>query len=437
MRPNQQGSMGQLYKRLRKPETIWRAWAAVQENGRTSKSARTRAEIADFAASAPAHITRLIGQLTRGTFKFAPALGIPFKKKDKKTKRPVVLAPVPNRIVQRALLDVIQDIPEIQQKLSRSRNFGGIEGVGVPEAVVEAFKAARRSGYFIRTDIKSFFDNIPRERALKKIVAHTADPEFDEILIRATTTELSNLASLGRDQELFPLEDIGVAQGSALSPLLCNLLLEDVDAAMNGRGIEMIRYIDDLIIFAPTRARARAALRSMRRMLGELGLDCYDPTENADKAEEGVTEGVIHFLGCEIWRDRVRPSKDSRDRLLGKADDVIFATLSAMAHPLKALQDRKTYIDALTSINNIVRGWGNTYSFCNDDRLMADVDDLVSAKLASFRGRFWRNLEGLSATDKRRLIGVFALLDCKRDKDLRMAVETAALAEQAEAAILA
>src|SRR5262249_47538435 len=135
-------------------EAIWRAWHVVQENGRRSKSARTRAEVADFAASAPKKIQRIAGQLRRGTFRFSPALGIAIAKKNKSAKRPVVLAPIESRIVQRAILDVIQGLPAIQNKLHAGRNFGGIEGQGVPEAVAEAFSAARQSGYYIRTDIK-------------------------------------------------------------------------------------------------------------------------------------------------------------------------------------------------------------------------------------------------------------------------------------------
>ena len=161
--------MGALYKKLAKPETIWRAWSVVHENGRTSKSARTRAEIESFSAEAPRQIQRIAWQLQRQKYRFEPAHGVAMQKKNKKAKRPVVMAPIPNRIVQRALLDVIQSIPAIKEKLLRGRNFGGIEGVGVPKAVEEAYIAARSSGYFIRTDIKAFFDNVPREKAIAKI----------------------------------------------------------------------------------------------------------------------------------------------------------------------------------------------------------------------------------------------------------------------------
>jgi len=187
------------------------------------------------------------------------------------------MAPIPNRIIQRAILDIIQTIPAIKQKLSSGRNFGGIAEAGVPKAIREAYIASRNSGHFIRTDIKSFFDKIPRETAVSKVTRETGDETFNEMVRLATTTELDNLVTLGRDGELFPLEDIGVAQGSALSPLLCNLLLEEFDQQMNGRQIVCIRYIDDFILFAPNKAKAFAAFAGAQWHLQGLSkeLDCY------------------------------------------------------------------------------------------------------------------------------------------------------------------
>ena len=207
-------AVGRHYKQLSKAETIWRAWYVVMNNGRTSRSAQTRADIAAFAADAPKHIQRIAWQLQRGKYVFAPGHGVAIPKKNKTDKRPIVMAPIANRIVQRAILDVVQSVPAIKEKLQSGRNFGGIEGTGVPKAVKEAYTAARSSRYFIRTDIKAFFDNVPRELAISKITSEILDAEFNALLKHATTTELSNLAQLGRDGELFPLEDIGVAQGS-------------------------------------------------------------------------------------------------------------------------------------------------------------------------------------------------------------------------------
>ena len=364
-------------------------------------------------------------KLQRSKYQFQPAHGVAIPKKNKTDKRPVVMAPIQNRIVQRAILDVVQQIPAIKEKLKRGRNFGGIEGVGVPRAVKEAYLAARQAGYFIRTDIKSFFDNIPRERAIGKITAETKDLEFDELLRRATTTELDNLAELGRDKELFPLEEIGVAQGSSLSPLLCNLLLEDLDEQLNDRGVVCIRYIDDFILFASNRRKALGALTSARRTLRGLSqkLDCYDPNERPDKAEEASTATPFRFLGCEIAPDSIRPSRDARKRLIERIQKVLADALSASGKPVAAIRERKSYIDSLHTVSNVIRGWGNTYSFCTDDRLMDDLDRQIDRMLVQFRGQYSRIVARQSAQDKRRLHGVFLLADCNKDEETRSLVK--------------
>lgn len=416
--------MSTLYQKVCKTESIWRAWSVVLENGRTSRSARTRAEISEFAADAAKHVPRIAWNLQHRRFRFAPAHGVRLLKKNKVDKRPVVQAPIGNRIVQRAILDVVQSIPAIAAKLKRGRNFGGIEEAGVPKAVEQAYIASRKSGYFIRTDIKAFFDKIPRGAAIEKITRESSDAEFNALLTLATNTELDNIAQLGRDKELFPLEEVGVAQGSSLSPLLCNLLLEDFDEDMNGRQIVCIRYIDDFILFAPNRAKAMGAFVGARKKLQKLSpdLDCYDPTTHSAKAEAGPTTGPFQFLGCEVLPHVIRPSTVARRRLAERIQTVIADALAATGNPLTAIRERKAYADSLHTMSNIIRGWGNTYSFCTDDRLMRDIDRKIDEILAPFRGQFFKIFKNKNAEDQRRLLGVFMVSDCIKDENMRQLV---------------
>jgi RNA-directed DNA polymerase len=160
--------MKSLYQQVRTKRVLQHAWSVIYSNGIRSESAITRSEVADFASDAHSELDRIERKLREGTFIFPPAIGIAIKKKTGNKKRPIVKSPIPSRIVQRAILDVIQKLPEIKSKFAQHHNFGGIEGVGVPQAIEEAYKASLSHGYFIRSDIKSFLDKIPRDRAWAK-----------------------------------------------------------------------------------------------------------------------------------------------------------------------------------------------------------------------------------------------------------------------------
>lgn len=289
-----------FYSRLCKKKALQVAWRVVHRNSLQSQSEETRLEAEEFSKNSQHELATIFTELKNNSFKFPPARGIPIQKKGKSKKRPIVRAPIRTRIVQRAMLDIIQRVPSIRKMLHAGYNFGGIRGGGVPHAIARAYYTAKTHHYFVRTDIRSFFDSVPRDKAIAPILdAVSGDPEFSALFVSAVTTELDNLAALTEEErKLFPLEDTGVAQGSALSPLICNIFLHNFDRQLNSRGIVCIRYIDDFIIFAPDRKRARRALQSARETLQSLGLDAYDPETEKKKAEEGEVQNGFTFLGC-------------------------------------------------------------------------------------------------------------------------------------------
>lgn len=399
------------------------AWRQVRGNSERSQSVEIREESRAFEKTASSNLKSIQTRLSRNSFVFKPAKGITIRRKGKKP-RPIVVAPLESRIVQRALLNIVQEVPAIKSELTAGFNFGGVpgHGFGVPAAVAKAIRTMRDSGYFIRTDIKSFFVDIPRATAVDAILAHIADKQFGDVFRKATETELADMAKLGEDAKLFPLEQAGVAQGSALSPLLCNYLLRDFDRAMNARGITCIRYIDDFIIFAKNKSTAFKALDGATAILKKLGLEAYNPNspEHASKAEHGPTNGSIAFLGCEITLKRVRPLRSKYQSLYERVDTIFDDCITALTNPEGAAfstDGRHTFSGAIAAASNVIRGWGNTYSFCNDDQLMRNIDIELDAKLAKFETRFSNRIRRMSSIDRRRVIGLFLVNDCNKDQD--------------------
>ena len=143
-----------------------------------------------------------------------------------------------------------------------------------------------------------------------------SDHEFECLLEKATDVELENLSRLGSSASLFPSYEIGVAQGCCLSPLLGNILLEDFDRELNGRGIVCIRYIDDFVVLGSDKHNVEAAFKSGLRILARHGLTAYDPKLSTDKAGMGEVRHGFEFLGCSIRPGMISPGGKSRRRVV-------------------------------------------------------------------------------------------------------------------------
>jgi hypothetical protein len=269
------------------------------------------------------------------------------------------------------------------------------------------------SNFYIRSDIENFFTNIPTIKVLKKISNVMPDEEFNSLLKDAVKVELENLSELGEKKSLFPIYEIGVAQGCCLSPLIGNILLYEFDKKMNGVGITCLRYIDDFIVLGSTQSKVKAAFRSAQNFLKNLGLCAYDPFKNPKKAKFGNTRECFEFLGCEILPGFIRPTKKARKSLLKKIDEIIKESTKHM-HIMKSHKYKNhSLIKTLTDISNLIMGWGNQYSFCNDMFVMKELDEAIDKRLKNYFQRF-NEVKGKIQHEPinfRRLLGVQLLID--------------------------
>ncbi|MDA2921106.1 hypothetical protein MYX76_16725 [Desulfobacterota bacterium AH_259_B03_O07] len=183
---------------------------------------------------------------------------------------------------------------------------------------------------------------------------------------------------------------------------------------MNSDEIICLRYIDDFLILAPTRRKVTGTFKSGLRVLRSLGLDAYDPVSNSDKAEIGKTENGINFLGCEIYEDIIRPNVQSRKRLLEKIDNIIRESQRLMKSPELCYKRRKSVIETLKSISNILEGWGNQYYYCNDEEIMNRLDSKVNKRIKKYLTSCREHIKSFGEKDRvniRRILGVHLLQD--------------------------
>ncbi|WP_316903198.1 reverse transcriptase domain-containing protein [Ralstonia mannitolilytica] len=393
----------------------------------TSEETRSKADI--FKKDFEKNLENIRKKLTGQCFKFSAAKGVAIPKSGKSGFRPVVIAPIEDRIVQRAILDTLSDQPFVREIQRKEYNFGGIIDGGVAKSLRRAYKAGITHSFYVRTDIKDFFTNVPRDKLLSCVTNNIADPEFNKLIEAAATVELSNLDQLKKYGNIFPLGENGVAQGSCLSPMLCNLLMHELDEFLNTEPFQAVRYIDDVIIFGPNRSQVRKRLREFKARLRTLGLDAYDPPprgakhDGSAKAAEGETAKGFSFLGCEVTRTAIRPGPKARKSLIEKVRGIYERGIASQRHIVLAAReaastsDHPSVLYTLWRVSNTVRAWGGAFSFCTDTRIFHQLDISLFEEYQKFRKGWRARINGESQANIQRSLGIQLLEDIPLDDD--------------------
>ncbi|MET3472164.1 hypothetical protein ABIC78_002699 [Novosphingobium sp. 1529] len=427
-----------LLQKVRTSRNLESAWRTIQENGRSSKSDEVRADIAKYQENAAGNLRSLQRRLSSGTFKFPPAKGVPIHKLDTKGKktgkvRPIVLASVESRIVQRAILNVLVEIPALKPSVKTEFSFGGIRSEkpkktttgekvpraermsAVPAAVKAVLDAIAQGARFVACgDIQSFFTKISKAAVTEIIADATGDAEFTAFFSAAIRVELENLDQLRKHGADWPIEEIGVAQGNSLSPLLGNIVLAEFDREMNAGDCRCIRYIDDIIILAPNAKAANARLRKADALLGELGMK-LSPDKTSSQAVS-VSAG-FDFLGINFCPGAVRPTQKAQMKFLASIDEIFEEgrkSLNLMKDGERNMRPH-TLLGTLKRLDGMIEGWGKHYWFCNDEQIWKNVDSKINSKILHFLG-VYRKVRNEAIEERRMgLLGVSELSRIARE----------------------
>lgn len=404
------------------------AWRKIQTNGHNSQSEDVRVAIETFARDPSRNIAALQRKLSRDQFDFGKARAAPIPKLDVRGKatgkiRPIVIGTLEARITQRALLQVLCDIPTLAPYIATPFSFGGIRRSAssrvdgdealsaVPAAIQEVLKSIEQGGRWVAcADINSFFTRISKSSALAIIGHAIGDPDLLALLEKAFAVELSNLAEISAYRDQFPIQDIGVAQGNSLSPLLGNIVLHQFDQIMNEGDCRCIRYIDDFIIIAPTEKAANARLSKAKSLLLELSMELS--AEKSSKMAFDIRHG-FEFLGIEIVPGLVRPSQKSRARFLENIRGTLLDSQKKMLHVKSGgrMESKYALVPTLKRANGIIEGWGKHYWFCNDRQMFRSIDEKVSELIRSYLGVYSSVRKKIDPKFHQSLLGIEALAD--------------------------
>ncbi len=404
-----------LYYYLRTRKYLYKAWIVVRSSMAKSGSPHSRRDIHLYEEKVDRNLRHIQDRLRTRSYEFSQARGVVLSAS--KSPRPIVISSISDRIVQRSLLEVIQsDLTNIRAVVDHRKSFGGIKDRGVRHAIEATVNAIRNgSRYFIKSDIKKFFSNIPRAMAVTALCKHLPDNSLDDFLFSATTVELDNLGLLREQhQNLFPSYELGVAQGCCLSPLLGNILLRGFDELTNTEDVLCLRYIDDFLILGKNETEIREVFARGKNELCKFDLDTYDIDDGSKKAIAGCTQRSFSFLGCEISPGFVHPGKESRQNLLNKIKKLFTDSKKRFFTTPKKTEETYEYslLCTLEQVHRVIAAWGNHYVFCNSQQLFNSLDQKIDEMLRNYLGSYASRRDRADQQERRRILGVHLLTDC-------------------------
>ena len=251
--------MATLLEEVASVPRLTAAWEAILAGPSTDEIPSV--SIQRFARDATQRIAELSRSLTDTTYVPQVLHHMEIPKPDGGV-RPLDVPPVLDRIVEKALVEVVE--PYVDPYISCAA-YGFRPGLGVADAV-QRIVQERDGGlsWVMRTDLNDCFPTISRDRAAHALRALLPDRSLDDLLGLLLSRRTRQRGRV-RNME-------GLPQGSALSPLLCNLVLTRVDDILMDSGFPVVRYADDMVVMCASPAEAEEALSLTTRAVEELGM---------------------------------------------------------------------------------------------------------------------------------------------------------------------
>jgi RNA-directed DNA polymerase len=294
----------------------------------------------NFAEHDREELQRLHAQLQTETYVPAPVRRAWIPKPGSTEKRPLGIPTVRDRVVQTALVHVIEPILD---HLFHERSYGFRHGRGCHDALRRVEELLDTGHvYVVDADLKSYFDTIPKDRLLDLIQQQISD--------RRVLKLIESYLEQGILEELRTwTPETGVPQGAVLSPVLANLYLNTLDHQMAAQGYEMVRYADDFVVLCRTLEEAEAALTAIRTWVEAAGLILHPTkTQIVDARAKSFA-----FLGY-TFRGQLRFPRDKSHQKI--ADRI---------RELTPRKSGRSMDDIIQRINPVIRGWFTYFRHCH------------------------------------------------------------------------
>ena len=306
-------------------------------------------------------------QLRNGTYQPQPVLGVEIDKPDGGGKRKLGIPTVLDRFVQQAVLQVLQ---KRWDPTFSAYSHGFRPGHSAQQAVHEAQQyIAEGHRWVVDLDLEKFFDRVNHDRLMAAVAERVADKRMLK-LIRAFLE-----AGVMEDGLVSPLDE-GTPQGGPLSPLLSNLVLDELDRELERRGHHFVRYADDSNIYVDSERAGQRVMGSITRFI------THRLKLKVNQAKSAVARpGQRKFLGFSFTSER-----EPRRRIAPKA----IARFEKKIRELTRRTRGISLAEMVMQIMTYLRGWLGYFGDCQTPSVLQTLEAWLRRRLRSVVWKQWK-----------------------------------------------
>ena len=350
-----------LLERILARENMRSAWKRVAAN--KGVAGIDKMTVADFESHARQHWPNIRQSLLAGTYQPLPVLRVEIPKSSG-GKRPLGIPTVVDRVIQQAMAQVL--VPIFDPGFSE-QSYGFRPRRSAHDAVKQV-RAYIGEGYrfAVDVDLAKFFDTVNHDVLMHRVARKVRDKRVLRLIGKYLR---AGVMVDGRRQPT----PKGVPQGGPLSPLLANIVLDDLDKELETRGHKFVRYADDFVILVRSQRAGDRVMASVSAFLErKLRLKV-----NEDKSRVSTTNQIV-FLGFIFKGKKIRWS------------DKAFREFKRQ---VKRLTGRSWFVSMAYRLNKLaqyIRGWMNYYGISEYYRPIPQIDHWLRRRIRMCYWKQWR-----------------------------------------------
>jgi RNA-directed DNA polymerase len=312
----------------------------------------------EFTRQLPENLWQLSDALKDGTYRPQAIRRVHIPKPGTNETRPLGIPTVRDRIVQAAVVNVIEPIFE---RDFAERSYGFRPGRGCQDALREVDRLLQAGFvHVVDADLKGYFDSIPHARLMDRLQTKIADGRVLSLIRSFLEAGIQEGLSTWTPES-------GAPQGAVLSPLLSNIYLDPLDHLLDQQGFAMVRYADDFVILCRTAEEAVHARDLVQQWTAENGLTLH-PTKT--RIVDSRTTSFA-FLGYEFRGTKHWPRKKSLQKL---KDALRPLTRRTNGHSLPC---------TVTRVNTTLTGWFAYFQHSSFRNVFVELDGWLRMRLRS------------------------------------------------------